>query len=103
MPELPEVEAVRHKLASWIEGQTMEKVGTTARHRGMAPERDLLSLIGCHVNAVRRLGKYLLCDLGSQYLVIHLGMSGRLLSPDGEPYTTGLHDHLSFGFRNRRV
>ena len=58
---------------------------------------------GCRVEAVSRLGKSLLLHLGPQRLVIHLGMSGRLLSHDVEAYVAGPHDHVEISTDDGRL
>ena len=93
MPELPEVEIFRRKLAGWLEGRTVTNVASNGRHRGV--EVDLITaLLGRPIQAVDRVGKYLLLRFGDAALVIHLGMSGRLLCHIPAGYVSGPHDHI---------
>jgi formamidopyrimidine-DNA glycosylase len=92
MPELPEVEVTRLGFASAIAGALVVSV------RLGKPLRwplgcDAASLVGQRVHGVRRRGKYLLLDLDSGILLVHLGMSGSLTfaAAAGEP---GKHDHF---------
>jgi formamidopyrimidine-DNA glycosylase len=101
MPELPEVEIVRRNLIAWTRERTITKVATRGRHRGV--ESAFPSILGCRIDAVSRLGKYLLIHLGTQRLVIHLGMSGRLLSHDVEAYVAGPHDHVEISTDDGRL
>lgn len=81
MPELPEVETVRRGLVPVLEGQVLATV-TQARPdlRWPLPERFAERLNGRRVLRLRRRSKYLLADLdGDESLIVHLGMSGRLL------------------------
>ena len=74
MPELPEVETVRRSLSP-IVGATIGAVWDSGKglHMHRKPPRAKLT-------AVRRHGKYLLVDTdGPQTLLVHLGMTGRLL------------------------
>ena len=92
MPELPEVEVTRLSFANNIAGAVVEsvRVGKTLRWPlGVAP----MHLVGQHVAAVRRRGKYLLLDLDQGLLLIHLGMSGSL-SFFRQNSTPGPHDHF---------
>ncbi len=92
MPELPEVEVTRLSFASAIAGAVVEsvRVGKPLRWPlGAAPEQ----LVGQHVRAVRRRGKYLLLDLDQGILLMHLGMSGSLSFSRKQP-AAGPHDHF---------
>ena len=83
MPELPEVEVTRRRLAPVLVGRRIRR----ARVSGAAPlfltPAPLLArrLRGRVARAVRRHGKYLLFELDDESrLVIHLGMTGQLFS-----------------------
>ena len=92
MPELPEVEVTRLSFAAHIAGARIlgAHLGKPLRWPLHA---DPLSLVGRHVVAVRRRGKYLLLDLNEGLLLIHLGMSGSL-SFVVHPTPAGKHDHF---------
>jgi formamidopyrimidine-DNA glycosylase len=82
MPELPEVETIRHDLEREITGKKIKSVEITGARTSRRAEAAVLSsrLEGRTVKAVRRRGKYLLIVLDSgEWLVIHLRMSGQLL------------------------
>jgi formamidopyrimidine-DNA glycosylase len=102
MPELPEVETVKRGIAAHIENQIIQQVNLRERRlRWEIPEQLAIILPGQRVETVTRRGKYLLlkCTLG--HLLIHLGMSGRLLivNPE-EPLKK--HDHVDFIFDNQQ-
>lgn len=81
MPELPEVETVRRGLLPVMEGQTIT-LATLNRDglRWPFPPDMAARLTGARVTALRRRSKYILADLStSETLLIHLGMSGRML------------------------
>lgn len=81
MPELPEVETVRRGLLPVMEGQVIETAAVNRPDlRFPLPERMAERLGGQTVLSLRRRSKYILADLSSaETLLIHLGMSGRML------------------------
>jgi formamidopyrimidine-DNA glycosylase len=105
MPELPEVETVRRGLAPVMEGKRFLSVDQRRPDlRFPFPERFVERLTGTRVERLRRRSKYILADLGSgETLLMHLGMSGRLLI-DGartadmthDRAAPGKHDHVIF-------
>ncbi|MGC9530638.1 MAG: bifunctional DNA-formamidopyrimidine glycosylase/DNA-(apurinic or apyrimidinic site) lyase [Candidatus Bipolaricaulaceae bacterium] len=76
MPELPEVETIIRGLRPHVEGELLRTVAV--RDPSLGPGLAGLELPQV-VRAVRRRGKYILFELPSQVLVIHLRMSGRLV------------------------
>jgi len=94
MPELPEVETVRRGLAPVMEGAVIEKAAVNRPDlRWPFPERMAERLTGQRVERLRRRSKYILADLsGGETLLIHLGMSGRMLV-SGDPLGRFVHDH----------
>lgn len=81
MPELPEVETVRRGLAPVMEGRTIRAVDVRRPDlRWPFPARMAERLAGSRVERLRRRSKYLLADLSSgETLLVHLGMSGRMI------------------------
>ncbi len=94
MPELPEVETVRRGLIPAMEGQTIAAADIRRPDlRWPFPPRMAQRLEGQRVLALRRRSKYLLADLSSgETLIVHLGMSGRMLV-SGDPLGRFHHDH----------
>lgn len=94
MPELPEVETVRRGLAPVMEGQVIERAEVNRPDlRWPFPERMAARLTGARVLQLRRRSKYILADLSSgETLLVHLGMSGRMLI-SGDPLGTFVHEH----------
>jgi formamidopyrimidine-DNA glycosylase len=94
LPELPEVETVRRGLAPVMEGQRIALA--ELRRTGLRwpfPERMAERLTGARVERLRRRSKYILGDLDSgETLLIHLGMSGRMLI-SGTPLGKFHHEH----------
>jgi formamidopyrimidine-DNA glycosylase len=81
MPELPEVETVRRGLVPVMEGQVIIHAQVNrADLRWPFPVRMAERLTGATVLRLRRRSKYILADLSTaETLLIHLGMSGRML------------------------
>jgi formamidopyrimidine-DNA glycosylase len=81
MPELPEVETVRRGLDPVMTGQVIASAQVNRPDlRWPLPEHMSERLTGKRVLALRRRSKYILADLSSgETLLIHLGMSGRML------------------------
>ncbi|MBC9178381.1 bifunctional DNA-formamidopyrimidine glycosylase/DNA-(apurinic or apyrimidinic site) lyase [Pseudoroseomonas ludipueritiae] len=97
MPELPEVETVMRGLAAVLEGQTILRAET--RREGMRwpfPAGLAETLSGARVTGFRRRGKYMLMRLSNaQSVLIHLGMSGRMVArPRGANTPPPAHEHL---------
>ena len=94
MPELPEVETVRRGLAPVMEGHVIAQAEVNRPDlRWPFPPRMAERLTGQKVLRLRRRSKYILADLGSdETLLIHLGMSGRMLI-SGDPLGVFVHDH----------
>jgi formamidopyrimidine-DNA glycosylase len=94
VPELPEVETVARSLAPVI-GRRIVSAEFRCRRilRGADPDRLAALLQGRRIIAVKRYGKFIVVSLkGGGYLVVHLGMTGRLLL-DAE---SGKHTHAIF-------
>jgi formamidopyrimidine-DNA glycosylase len=81
MPELPEVETIRLKLAPHLVGRTFDRVEIQDRRlvRPFEPQAVAAELEGERVSAVERRGKYLVVRFESgRALLIHLRMTGSL-------------------------
>lgn len=94
MPELPEVETVRRGLDPVMTGRIIARAETRRPDlRWPLPERMAERLAGQRVERLRRRSKYILADLSSgETLLIHLGMSGRMLV-SGVQLGQFHHDH----------
>jgi len=94
MPELPEVETVMRGLTPAMEGAVIARADVNRPDlRWPFPERMAERLTGQRVKQLRRRSKYILADLASgESLLIHLGMSGRMLV-SGDPLGQFTHNH----------
>ena len=81
MPELPEVETVRRGLEPAMKNQLIAKADVNRLDlRWPFPPNMADRLTGARVLGLRRRSKYILIDLDSdETLIVHLGMSGRML------------------------
>src|SRR5690554_1738501 len=81
VPELPEVETVRRGLEPAMEGRVIVRAEVRRPDlRWPFPERMAERLTGARVERLRRRSKYILADLSTgETLLVHLGMSGRML------------------------
>ncbi len=95
MPELPEVETVMRGLRGRLKGACIRAASVNRADLRWALPPDLARrLTGARVLGLRRRGKYILIRLeGGRTLLLHLGMSGRIVLGDG-PGTPALHEHL---------
>lgn len=105
MPELPEVETVRRGLAPVMDRVVMTQVDVNRPDlRWPFPDDMAARLSGQKVLGLRRRSKYILVDLQSkESLLIHLGMSGRMLISGHtigdfhhEHPAPAKHDHVVF-------
>lgn len=81
MPELPEVETVVRSITPLVGRRIVSAEFRNVRIlRGGDPDKMAARIQGRKITAVRRYGKFILVSLsGGGYLLIHLGMTGRLL------------------------
>ncbi|MGD9617828.1 MAG: bifunctional DNA-formamidopyrimidine glycosylase/DNA-(apurinic or apyrimidinic site) lyase [Alphaproteobacteria bacterium] len=95
MPELPEVETVRRGLARCMSGRRIVRAELRRSDLRRPFPPDLAErLDGARIGTLTRRGKYLLIELdNSGLLLLHLGMSGRIVAGTAalppEP-----HDHV---------
>jgi len=99
MPELPEVETVMRGLATVLEGRQIAHAITTRPDlRWPFPPGLAARLTGARVLGFRRRGKYMLMRLdGGHSVLIHLGMSGRMVARPvtDRPNAPIAHEHFA--------
>src|SRR5687768_6534963 len=104
MPELPEVEVTRRGIAAQLAGRVISGVSVREPRLRWPVPKEVHTLAGRTVRAVRRRGKYLLVDCGDGHLLLHLGMSGSLrVLPRGTPAQKHDHFDLLLGDRMLRL
>jgi len=85
MPELPEVETIAAGVHARVHGQRIASVWTSGKPQTFkSPEAEIAAaLTGARIESVRRVGKTIVMTVQrnktSTELLIHLGMTGRLL------------------------
>jgi len=96
MPELPEVETVMRGLRHRLEGRTIvHAVANRPDLRWPLPQGLQARLTGARVAGFRRRGKYILMRLnGGDSVLLHLGMSGRIVLSPLRPNQPTAHEHL---------
>ena len=112
MPELPEVETVRRGLAPALEGARLASVEVRRPDlRWPFPPRMAERLTGATIRALGRRSKYLLAHLDTgETLIVHLGMSGRMVVDDAslgifhrDPAWLPRHDHVVLRTDRHRI
>ena len=101
VPELPEVETTMRALASKLQGKSIIRLVQRRPDLRFPLPKDLPNKLESQrfVRMSRR-AKYILIDLSNKKtLILHLGMSGRLLLDAGDNLP---HAHLVFHFDNGR-
>jgi formamidopyrimidine-DNA glycosylase len=95
MPELPEVETIKSGLAPLIEGAVIANVICNRKDlRYPLPDKFAARLKGRKIEKLSRRSKYLLLGLDNgKTLVVHLGMSGKLLHHK-KSAPAAKHDHI---------
>ncbi|MFD1794792.1 bifunctional DNA-formamidopyrimidine glycosylase/DNA-(apurinic or apyrimidinic site) lyase [Paracoccus aurantiacus] len=103
MPELPEVETVRRGLLPHLEGRRIARLVLNRDGLRWKFPPDLVQVAtGATVTGLRRRSKYVLLDLDRDAaILIHLGMSGRMLIEGAgvgqfhrDPAILPQHDHV---------
>ncbi len=96
MPELPEVETVCRGLAKKLAGRKIKSVTLNRSGLRVPFPPALRKLADVKVASISRRAKYVLMNLSDgRTLILHLGMSGRLVIFGKEDvYKPATHDHL---------
>jgi len=90
VPELPEVETVVRSIARIVGRRIVSAEFTCTRILGGDPDQMSAMLAGRRIRGIRRRGKFIVIDLDAGHcLVVHLGMTGKLLLGG----TPGRHTH----------
>ena len=106
MPELPEVETIKRGLEKEIINKRIIETQVKLPRLIKIPEADefITRLTGVLAKNIGRRGKYIIIFLNTMdYLVIHLGMSGRLIYQEEKLPLLKIdekHNHLLFFFED---
>ena len=96
MPELPEVEVIKRGLQRHLPGHRVIAISTGNKKLRLPLPRKFLKkyILGARITSVGRRAKFLLLAMDNgAYLVVHLGMTGRLFILPQHSHKTK-HDHL---------
>ncbi len=101
MPELPEVETTLRGIEPTLNGRTVREIRVRNASLRWPVTDEIQQACGQAVKGLRRRAKYLLIELETGGLMIHLGMSGslRVCDADDMPHK---HDHLDIVLDNNR-
>ncbi|WP_016956948.1 bifunctional DNA-formamidopyrimidine glycosylase/DNA-(apurinic or apyrimidinic site) lyase [Catenovulum agarivorans] len=93
MPELPEVEVTRMGIGPMLQGQKIHQINIYHKQLRWPIKDELKSLAGLTIKSVSRRAKYLIVQLEHNYVLLHLGMSGKLCVVD-KSIEKQKHDHF---------
>ena len=99
MPELPEVETLKRALSPLVQNKILKKIQFFREDiRFPIPIKKLQAgLTGQTISGISRKGKYLLLHASTGAMILHLGMSGRVIQhPSMKPIEK--HTHAIFHF-----
>ena len=100
MPELPEVETTIRYLTSKVKGKKIISISKSKKKlRKNLISKDLGSIPQKKIISIERFAKYIVIRLDNgNYLIVHLGMSGRLKFYLNINYKKAKHDHVVIQF-----
>jgi formamidopyrimidine-DNA glycosylase len=99
VPELPEVETIRRRLAPLVEGCTLRELEISDARwcAPLEPAALIQALVGRRVERLERRGKYLIWQTQDElFLLMHLRMTGTMLY-DAAPGTPHVRVRLALG------
>ena len=105
MPELPEVETVINGIKPRILNQNIKDcILYTKKLRYLVTRKFKNNIIDANVKSVERRAKYILINLNNhRTIIIHLGMSGRIIITSDNDDNELKHTHLLIYFSNNLV
>lgn len=102
MPELPEVETIRRSLEKHIlNKKIVDVIVRQEKLRWPIPKNLKAKLLHQEFQSISRRGKYLILKFAdADFMIIHLGMTGKLFLSSGQSYKKILykHEHVTFFF-----
>ncbi|MEQ9115534.1 MAG: bifunctional DNA-formamidopyrimidine glycosylase/DNA-(apurinic or apyrimidinic site) lyase [Rickettsiales bacterium] len=97
MPELPEVETILCGLTPYIDGAEIKSIILNRGNLRIPIPEELSLLKNARIVNYARRGKYIILSLDNEKsIIIHLGMSGKLLLSKDNNYVPRKHDHVQF-------
>ena len=100
MPELPEVEAIKQELAPLLINKEVKSTWTSNKSlRSQLTDKERSLLLYKRIKRVFRRAKFLVIEFESHYLLIHFGMTGRLITSKIKPdFFIRENKHIHFSF-----
>lgn len=104
MPELPEVETIRNELLNSVRGDKITSVEVYCNKlRNNLDIPRLQKISGKQIQDIVRRGKYLIFRFDDdEYMLIHLGMTGKLLLKTKDA-PNEKHDHVVFCLKQKKL
>lgn len=102
MPELPEVEITRQGILPLLGKQVLSVEIRHPTLRWPIPTHLPSTLPKQRLRSIQRRAKYILCEFDTGFLLLHLGMSGRICLLD-QAYPPEKHDHFDLQFADNSV
>lgn len=103
MPELPEVETILNGLKTHLLSHQINKIHINRPNLRIPFPPDITKTKRVAITRVYRRAKYMLWELeNNKTLILHLGMSGKLLLYK-DKYLKGKHDHIEFHLTNDNI
>lgn len=101
MPELPEIETIKRGIEDLTGNSIINVIIRNNSLRYKISPTLYNDLIGKMVISIKRRAKYLLLELTEGFIIIHLGMSGRLTLLDDRDAPIKKHDHFDISFNSQ--
>lgn len=103
MPELPEVETTLRAIKSF-EQDSIESIKVYNPNLRWKIDKNINKKIsGTKIRKIFRRAKYIIFDLNSYQLIVHLGMSGTLRIANIKDNFFKKHDHVELIFKNNKL
>ncbi len=101
MPELPEVETVRHALENKLKNKTIKSINILYPNIFEGQNINVITekIKDNKINSIKRRGKWLIFELDNYYLLSHLRMEGKYLYRDIKA-PIEKHEHVIFNISN---
>ncbi len=101
MPELPEVQTIVAGLKKYIPNQKIVEISISGKRLRLPYPKNLQILKKQRIKAISRRARYILIDFdNAQTLLIHLGMTGKLIYLKNPPNQLNKHDHFVVKFND---
>jgi formamidopyrimidine-DNA glycosylase len=102
MPELPEVETIKNGLNDILFKKIIKVTSSGLKLRGELDLKILSSIEGYVFAKIRRRAKFIIIEVekSNLLLIIHLGMTGKLLLKNSHEFKKEKHDHLTIQFKD---